>query len=47
MLSAMAAWSRGEERGLRALERHLEGRGALTNLADVIEFAPAGGRVAA
>ncbi len=42
MLAAVAAWWRGEARGLPALERHLEGRGALANLAQVIRFAQRG-----
>jgi hypothetical protein len=39
MGAAVASWWSGDDRGLRELERHLEGRGALANLADLTAFA--------
>ena len=39
MLAAIAAWWSGDDRGLVALERHLEGREALANMTDLFGFA--------
>ena len=42
MVAAVAAWWRGESRGLEILERHLAYRGPLEGLADLIAFAQRG-----